>query len=1245
MRRILLILAVITGAFLLTLPIAFAQSTATLSGTVHDASGAVISGASIVVTNSKSGVQRKASTGREGFFSVPQLDVGTYKLAVTAPGFTKYEVTDIDLNTADSKSVDVVLKVGAVTESVEVSAVGNTIAVEDSAEKSQLITNKELEDITLMGRNATEIVKIIGGATLSANGGKNGLSYDGQTIGINGSSIGGNTGGMSGVNINGQAADITQDGGHTFDPGASGAATPVNPNTNMISEVKVLTSNFSAENAQGPVVINTVTKQGGNAFHGEGYMYARNYVMNANDWFNNHQNEPRGESKYYYPGGNIGGPVPIHGLKDKLFFFEGFELYRQTLDGGLARAIVPNAAQQGGDFSLASQTPGIGKEGNLWQVPGNNGSNSTTPYDAAGDNPQGDVPSVYASWQNPTSWASQRPNCTLPTMQIPDPNPKAPTGTMLTVSTGVLSAGCIDANGQTILKAYLPQPNADPLLHNGYNFVQGIITPQNSWQNVFRIDYNITQNTKVFVRNSEQRETQNQPLGLWANSGSDNVVPSPTNIVGGNGTDSWAASLLHIFSPTMTSETTFAYTYINFPNAPADPTKILRSNMGLTLTGVYGNAQAPSFTTWGGSVPNLGSGANLGAIYHPTMICNKGIPSIAENLTKVFRTHSLKFGFYYEHVYNKQDNWGQYGVFQEAQGWGNTVGNNYADILMGLTTGSYTEQQVPPPTQISKNVMSFYAQDSWKATRRLTLEYGMRFDHYPKAYAANNYGLAIFDISKYSTDPLVERATHPAVTWHGLDHSVSLAGVNSTALFYSPRLGLAYDIFGNGRTIIRGGWGKYRAYESVQSNEFTGPAETALGAGYFSCSQGGGCNTFEDIDTQAVNHPLGGLLPAGLQSVTVVNPKNTEQPLVTTYDLIIDQRLPAKFNLELSYVGNHGDYLEYTNANVDTNAVPVGAIPYQTYLKEKNCQDPTGVTCTEWPSSGQDAYRPLLNYQSINQGLNTAKSQFDSFQASLRRSYSWVTMQANYTWSKAFAVNDVSGAYADSGLHEFWGVSPQNRAQALSLLYIFNLPKLNGGNAFLRGATNGWQISGVTQVESGPDMFVQNSYLNYTQDGLGTAPNIVAMHDQIGTMGTNGVNLYATIVCNPNMHKKVTLPDGTPGVQFFNPACFAPAIPGKNGTTNLPYLVGPMFWDTDLTLTKNFRITEHQGLQFRIAGFNFLNHPLTSFATSDANMKLHFDGNGNLLQPTFGTTTFPTWGIAQYKFGHRIVELGVKYTF
>lgn len=380
------------------------------------------------------------------------------------------------------------------------------------------------------------------------------------------------------------------------------------------------------------------------------------------------------------------------------------------------------------------------------------------------------------------------------------------------------------------------------------------------------------------------------------------------------------------------------------------------------------------------------------------------------------------------------------------------------------------------------------------------------------------------------------------------------------------------------------------------------------------------------------------MLPAGKANVNVVNPKNDEQPLVTTYDLIIDQRLPAKFNFELSYVGNHSDYFN-NNVSIDTNAVPIGAIPYATYLAAQNCTDNANPPCTKWSDTIRDSYRPLSNYQSINTGVNILKGQYDSLQASLRRSYSWLTLQANYTWSKAFFVNDGRGAYADYGVHEFWGISPQNRAQAFSMLYILSLPKLNSNSAFVRGLTNGWQISGVTQIQSGPNMFVQQNppNMNYTQDGAGSAPNMTSANDQIGILGTNDVPLYPTLVCNPNMHKNVTLADGSTGVQFFNPACFQPAIRGKNGTTNLPMLTGPMYFGTDLTLSKDFKLSERQGLQFRIAAFNFLNHPLTSFSGSDPALKLHFDGNGNLLTQNFG--------IAQYKFGHRVVELGLKYTF
>jgi outer membrane receptor for ferrienterochelin and colicin len=170
---------------------------------------------------------------------------------------------------------------------VEVMEKVSEVATVDNGDKAAVISSEDLQNLSLVSRNATEFLQILPGAAMQANGGLNRAAYVGETTGINGSSVGGNTGGLSGVTINGQAVDITQDGQHVFDPGASGAATPVNPNPDMISEVRVLNASFSAENAKGPVVVNTVTKGGGSGFHGSAYMYARNSAMNANDAFNN----------------------------------------------------------------------------------------------------------------------------------------------------------------------------------------------------------------------------------------------------------------------------------------------------------------------------------------------------------------------------------------------------------------------------------------------------------------------------------------------------------------------------------------------------------------------------------------------------------------------------------------------------------------------------------------------------------------------------------------------------------------------------------------------------------------------------------------------------------------------------------------------------------------------------------------------------------------------------------------------
>jgi hypothetical protein len=1184
MRRLFQFLGVTAICFLLARPAPAQSFFASLSGTVVDTTGAVIPGAEVTVKNSNSGTTRIVKTNQDGYFSLTEMPAATYEVSAFSKGFDKYVGTGVVLNGGDSRTMNITLKVASTTTMVEVTDKVTAVTSSDNGDKASVISSNELQNLSLVGRNATEFVKILPGAAMVANGGLNRAFNNGETIGINASSIAGNTGGVGGVMVNGQGVDITQDGQHVFDPGASGNATPVNSNPDMISEVKVLNASFSAENAKGPVVVNTVTKGGGNSFHGAAYLYARNSAMNAADAFNNSVGAAKPVSSYYYPGGNVGGPLIIPGTgfnksRQKIFFFEAYENYHQLLDGGVDRDFVPTSAMMNGDFSALSTYGSTVGRPTLGVVP-------TAP--SAG------------SWLGFTQRAAA--GCTI-------------TG-------GVLSSQCISPSAQALLKAMLPAPtNNDPQDHDGFNYIQSFSVPQNSWQNVARGDWVISTNTRAYVTWSRQREVQNQPLGLWASTGSDWAVPDATNVVGANGSDFVAVSLVRIFSPTMTSETRYGYTKINFPNAPQDPTKLLRADIpGFTLHGIYGNPTAPDLTSWNNSIPNLG-GSNLGADFHPTMICYKGIPSVAENLTKVIGTHTTKYGFYFEHVYNRQDNWGEYMGVLYYQQWSTPTGNNYADALMGIGQGSYYEAALPPPSTLAQNIADLYAQDDWKVNRRLTIQYGLRLEHYAKPYDGDGIGLAIFDPTKYSSNLAQFNSGSTGVSWNFTNPAVPLSGATSQLFFFSPRLGAAYDVFGTGRTIVRGGWGKYRAYDSVQSGNYTSPVDTALGSVGWSC--GGNdplCPTWEAIDTHALPAPTSfGRATIGAGStVAVYNPNDHEQPLVTNYVVSIDQKLPGQFLLEASYVGNHTDFMQI---GPNINAVPVGA------LFKLSC-DITTPAC-------QNTARAYQNFTAVNESNTGGIARYDSLQVSLLRYVGFLTLNANYTWSKALGDfgNFPTGTMADYGQSYYHGVSPNNRAQVLNLAYVFNLPRTHLGNKLARGAVNGWQISGITTLQSGANLTSQSWNLNYTRANLtktvGTTTTTLAYYDNVHLLGTPDFTLQPLITCNP---KKGLGPH-----QYLNPSCFAPAPANGFGTGGMPYLAGPMFWQSDLSLMKNFKITEHQNLQFRFAAFNFMNHDLTSFSSGDTNLYASFNAQGQLTNPNFG--------VAKYVMGRRILEMGVKYSF
>src|SRR6266496_5770037 len=864
---------------------------ATLTGVVADPSESVVPNAKITLRDVGSGSIRETTSNGEGYFTFASVPVGTYSLTVESQGFKTHKEDAIRLGGGEQRNVNVTMVVGGSGETVEVTALQDfTVAPVDTGEKSFTLESKELQNFTQVGSNAAEDIKLVPGFAIQ-NGTTNKANYNGQTIGINAN---GDSGSQSPLNnafsYNGlptNSLDITADGAHVSDPGCN-CDTPVNPNSDFVQEFKVLTSNFSAEEQKGPIVITSVTKSGGNSFHGSAFFSARNHVLNGNDWLNNNQSPvvQQPANSYYYPGFTFSGPVIIPGTnfnksRSKLFFFTGFEYFHQVLDTGLLRAVVPTAQELTGDFSAAS---------------------------IAAEGPKG-LPLNLNNW--PSVWGTQVPQ------------------------------SAIDPNMLALMKLY-PAPNATPTAQNPYNFVQAQIFNQNNRQWTTRVDYNISDNTKVFVRYNYQRELQQFPVGLWWRNS--DQVPYPTAIQGKNKSDSWAGTVTHVFSPSMTNETVIAYTFVGFPNVFADPKKVNRSNVGYTYAGLFGNgvSQIPSFGNFGsdevGFIFNPGgfeAGGNSQGLY-----ANKYMPSVSDTLTKVWRTHTFKGGFFFERIRNAQPANNFTNGYLEfdpcATPQSNncfSYGNGYADMLTG-NLGDYQETNFNRINDISYKTTEGFVQDSWKVKKRFTVELGLRFSHFTPWVDDKNFGYSIFDISKYSSN-CAATPTFCGFEWHAKNGSVPLGGFPTRALFYQPRFGMAYDLFGTGSTVLRGGWGRF----TYHSGQFTNGLDASAGVASDNISPttwagGTGCPTNPPGGSQLFASYLSCLnVAASPASPAGVDRKDDRQPYTDSYSFTISRRLPWSSLLEVAYVGNqthdipstgNGATLGFGTKNI--NLVPVGVM-------------------------------------------------------------------------------------------------------------------------------------------------------------------------------------------------------------------------------------------------------------------------------------------------------------------------------
>lgn len=1176
-------IALFAVALLVLLPASLkAQSTnGTLTGTVADASGAVIPGADVLLKNVSSGDERKTVTNNDGFFSINAVPPGDYTVSLAAKGFERLQRTGVHFDAGDRRNLsDLVMQVGTSTETVTVTGEAESITPVDSGEKSMVINSQLIQNVQIQGQNAAEFIKILPG--FAQTGSLTPSSYNGQQQ----STGGGPVGSFSANGLRTAALDITSDGAHVVDPGCN-CGQAVNTQADMTSELKVLTSNFGADNAKGPVVIAAVGKSGGSQFHGEAYIYARNNSMDANNAYNNslgyyangQKIGPKPDTYFYYPGANIGGPVIIPGTHfnqhhDKLFFFLAYEYYKQQVQDpshDVFTSFVPTDQMREGNFTQAYLNS---------VTAGNSGDAITGPA----------------------------------------------TGGPLGTKTGQIPASSISPTGLAMMNLY-PLPNTNPSGNaGGYNYIYATTHSDNQWQLRPRIDWSINENTKLFVSYNVQRELNHNNSTEWW--GTNPTVPYPSALAQGNQSDSISANLTKVFTPTLTNEFIFTWTKLLVPNTFVDPDKVDPAKAGIDYKYLFNNQPhtvLPVMTGWSDGVANMlnpsGFQAGNGNLY-----AEKWLPTVTDNVSWVKGTHTMKFGFYWENTKNQQpSNSYQNGEFQFANWNQGSTGNAYADMLTGVITG-YNETNFDYVLAMHYTSVAFFGMDSWKVSRRFTLDYGLRFDHLGPWNENNGVGAAVFRPSLY--DPNGQASALTGFTWHGKDSSVPNSGTGSRAFFYNPRFGFAYDIFGTGKTVLRGGigWYRYHDEQNVQASGF----QTSAGSFTYA------------VPNPANNQPLTFNLLATLTPQNAVpgtnslDPNDSEQPETRSYSFTVSQRMPWSSLAEVSYVGNEARYLNNWNNNFgNLNNIAAGTL----FQPQNVGMFGTAGNISSSPNTTNLQAYPL--YGSIHETIHTLYSNYNALQASWNKQSGRGNFLVNYTFSKALGIRGEGGnnGVGDAvNINNSYGVLPNDRTQVFNAAYIVQLPDPIHGNKLLQGVVNGWQVSGITQIQSGSPLQGQvpsNFNLGGTLLPGQRLPNGidvggVSINPDIIT-GSPNISAQPVLTCDP---RKNLAPN-----QYINGSCLAPPGVDANGSFVFPYVKTPAFWNSDLSLFKNFQISESKKLQFRVSAYNFLNHPLTAFnpAGGDSNLNLSFDSSGKLTNKNFG--------FANYLYGARSIQLVLKFYF
>ena len=1168
-----------------SLALAQATSTATVRGTVTDSSGGVLPGATVTLTNlGNKAVATAVTDDRGGYLAV--VFPGNYDLKVELSGFKNYEQKSISVSPSDTRGIDIKLDVGQQTETVTVTAQQEVIQTQTGAREG-VINAKQIDNLSIMGRSALELMRILPGVVTDTNVGESvGGANNTQAYTVNGIRSSGNTVQLDGSNL----VDIGNNGG-----------VMVSLNNDMISEVKVQSSNFAAEYGTGGMNISGVTKSGTSSFHGEGYFYNRDSSLAANDRSNSIAGTPKPKSSFKFPGFNVGGPIFFGDNytknHDKLFFFFAFEAQRQNVDSGSRFSRTYTDAMKNGDFS---------------SLLANTGSNLNS------------IPQLHY--------------------------PRA------------LGGGPIPNNNVTplisplghYLASLYPSPNyVDP--NNLYNYVYSSLEPSDRTDMKMRFDWNLSNNTKLYVRTAREGSDDTQPRGAWW-SPSDVALPTP--LIQANRGRSYSGNLVSVLSPSMTNEAVVSYTKLTLDFSWQDPSKVQQGTDGATFQGInFGDlGTMPELPTnllqgWGGSgqVGNLWSAA-------PNVYAHNDSLQFSDKLTKLMGAHGLKFGASIERGRKQQDfQNNESGQLQFDSGNGDGTGNSAADMLIGtinnLTQGAAPNGKPQPGMPYGEFAYWDYdgfAQDSWKIKPNFTLEYGVRFGKWTNNVEQNGLG-GYFNPSLYNPNAgsFLDPGSYQLVNgvcyvYNGCADKGVLPNRSAFAL---PRINAAWDIDGEGKNVLRGGYGMFfnRNMGNVEYDNSLRLAPNAYQVGVNNV-------TYDNAHDQT----LGGLIST--IAINTPTPDSFHWPMTHSFSVSYARRIPWNQVVEASYVGTRGrDLVSRSNGNV----MPYGVMNSGTF-NGIDLSVPVNRVAVASDSANLATFRPYNGLGGITDYDFRGVSNYNSLQITLSRQTSRrLQYFLAYTYGKTEGT--LGGEYSSIDPYDpsrTYGVLNEDRTHILNVSWNAFLPDGAKGkldNPIGRGFLNGWQMSGISTMASGIP-------IRFTFSGDAGSAAVSAGYfgtaDVIGPSNTAGNGLAPVYSCDPST-------GGTGvGEKMFNLDCIHVPSFGNNGDLVPPYNIRtPTRFNHDLTLFKNFQVHGDQKFQFRVGFFNIFNQAFANTNISnDINLTLEANcnvkevlptGNGagtvNACDPTQGFSytqqTVDNFGKINLKRGHRVIELVFKYYF